>query len=166
MPPPAARRAISPALVLALVLVQAGLARAQDPDPLARLAWLAGSWAGDIDGLRMEEHWTAPAGGTMLGMHRDVRGERTVGFEYARIEVRDGRPVFLASPGGAPPTPFAAIEVGDRRVVFENPRHDFPQRVIYWRTGDLLHARIEGTQAGRTDSSEWAWRRSTLAEGR
>ncbi len=30
------------------------------------------------------------------------------------------------------------------RVVFENTAHDFPQRIIYWKDGNDLRARIEG----------------------
>ncbi|MGH8854313.1 MAG: hypothetical protein ACREWI_08545 [Telluria sp.] len=33
--------------------------------------------------------------------------------------------------------------------MFENPAHDFPQRIIYRRVGDTgLHARIEGKGKG------------------
>jgi hypothetical protein len=42
-------------------------------DAVAELAWLAGSWSGETGGLAMEEHWTAPSGGALLGMHRDVK---------------------------------------------------------------------------------------------
>lgn len=104
----------------------------------------------------------APRAGSMLGMHRDVKGGTTVGFEFARIEIRDGKPVYLASPGGAAPTPFTAVEVGERRVVFENKAHDFPQRVIYWRDGAALRARIEGQQGGRPAFEEWAWQAGSL----
>ena len=43
------------------------------------------------------------------------------------------------------------------RVVFENPTHDFPQRIIYWKDGADLRARIEGTQNGKEGSQEWRW---------
>jgi hypothetical protein len=43
------------------------------------------------------------------------------------------------------------------RVVFENPAHDFPQRVIYWKDGNDLCARIEGTMNGKAESEEWKW---------
>ena len=59
--------------------------------------------------------------------------------------------VYLASPAGRhPPTPFRLIEL-------DNSEHDFPQRIIYWRDGDTLHARIEGTQDGKPQAVEWQW---------
>lgn len=128
-----------------------------------QLAWLAGSWASDAGApVAHEEHWMSPRGGAMVGMHRTVKGERMVEFEFIRIQEQGGTLVYLASPGGRPPTTFTLSEIGPERVVFENPAHDFPQRVIYARAGDRLTARIEGTRDGRTQSMEWTWARANL----
>lgn len=100
----------------------------------------------------------------MMGINRTVRQSRTVAFEYMRIEKRPDGIYYLASPNGRyPPTPFKLIEVSDNKVVFENPEHDYPQRVIYRRKGDMLYGRIEGQQAGQSSSAQWHWRRATLA---
>jgi hypothetical protein len=125
---------------------------------VSSLAWLSGAWSGTSDGLFMEEHWMQPLGATLVGMHRDVKDGRTTSFEFFRIEEQQGRLVYLASPHGAAPTPFTATEVLSERVVFENTAHDFPQRIIYWREGDVLHARVEGTVRGKLQAEEWAWR--------
>jgi hypothetical protein len=53
---------------------------------------------------------------------------------------------------------FRAKEVGESRVVFENATHDFPQRVIYWKEGEVLAARIEGTIRGKERSEEWRFK--------
>jgi hypothetical protein len=125
-----------------------------------RLAWMQGTWAGEKDGVAMEEFWTSPRGGALLGLHRDVKGDRIVSWEFLRIEAGDGGIVFHASPRSAPPTPFTLVESGDKRVVFENKAHDFPQRILYWLDArGALHARIEGPQAGKTVSEEWVWTR-------
>jgi hypothetical protein len=131
----------------------------QPPKPtLNDLAWIAGSWVGTSRGIEMEEHWTAPKGNSMIGVHRDVAKGRTVSFEFLRIEQQGDQVVYLASPGGrSPATPFPLKEVSGARVVFENPTHDFPQRIIYWKDGNDLRARIEGTMNGRPGSEEWRW---------
>jgi hypothetical protein len=88
------------------------------------------------------------------------RQGRPHGFEFLRIEADPSGLVYLASPQGRPATPFPLKELSGQRVVFENPEHDFPQRVLYWRDAeDSLHARIEGTRGGRTAAQEWVWRR-------
>ena len=50
---------------------------------------------------------------------------------YLRIVERDGGLVYIAQPGGNPPTEFVLTELDKKRAVFVNPRHDFPQRIIY-----------------------------------
>jgi hypothetical protein len=126
-----------------------------------RLSWMAGSWTGAHGKLETEEYWIAPKGGCLLGLHRDVAGDRMVSFEYLRIETTPGGLVYVASPKGGPSTPFRLVECGEKRVVFENPEHDFPQRILYWIAEDgAMHARIEGPKDGKTAAMEWRWTRS------
>lgn len=139
-----------------LAMVLAAAAAGADP---ARLAWLEGRWAGEKDGVRTEEHWTSPSGGALVGMHKEVKGGRMTSFEFLRIEsTKEGGLVYLASPAGAPVTAFGMIALSERRVVFENRAHDFPQRILYWLDdAGALHARIEGTQGGQDLHEEWTW---------
>ena len=70
----------------------------------------------------MEEHWTAPKGNSMIGIHRDVGKGRTLLFEFLRIEQQGDQIVYLSMPNGrSPATPFPLKEVSGTRVVFENP---------------------------------------------
>lgn len=127
---------------------------------VSSLAWMSGTWTGVLNEIEMEETWTAPKGGMMLGVHRDVRDGRARSFEFMRIEQESGRITYWASPGGKPATPFRAVEIAGQRVVFENKEHDFPQRVIYWLgTDGTLHAKIEGMIKGKLESEEWSWKK-------
>lgn len=150
-------------LALLLMAIANGNPTAALPDPpaIATLAWLAGSWGGTQDGVASEEHWTSPAGDGLVGMHKDVKAGKMSGFEFLRIEVdAQQRICYVAMPGGAHPTSFCAVEVGEQRVVFENKEHDFPQRILYWLTADgRLHARIEGPLDGKEAAMEWIWSR-------
>ena len=124
------------------------------------LVWMAGTWVGVSGQTEVEEQWTTPKGGSLLGVHRDVRAGRTVSFEFMRIQQAADGITFWASPGGKPAVPFRAIEISAQRVTFENKEHDFPQRVIYWLTSDgMLHAKIEGMLKGKLESEEWAWKK-------
>jgi len=139
-------------VILALLVATAHAGDAE------RLAWLEGRWTGTQDGLAMEEIWSSPAGDALVGMHKDVKGGALVGFEFFRIAPDAGKLVYFASPNAAPPTRFTAVEIGERRVVFANPEHDFPQRILYWLDErGALHARIEGTVKGKTRAEEWTW---------
>ena len=146
------------AVLVALSMTLAAGAETGVATDVSALAWMAGHWRGADGGTEMEELWTAPAGGTLLGVHRDVKNGRTVSWEFLRIETTPDGIVYQASPTGRPPTPFKLVESGERRAVFANPQHDFPKRILYWLAKDgALHARIEG-DAGK--SMEWRWERA------
>jgi hypothetical protein len=151
--------------LLALALVGSMSGRAAQPPKvaLADLSWMSGSWSGAVRGIDMEEHWTAPKGNSMIGIHRDIAKRRTASFEFLRIEQQGEQIVYLSMPNGrSPATAFPLKEISGTRVVFENPAHDFPQRVIYWKDGNDLRARIEGTMNGKAGSEEWRWSPGSL----
>ena len=94
----------------------------------------------------------------MLGLHRDVTGGGPAFFEYLRIEQRASVVVYIASPRGGDATEFALVAAGATEVSFENSEHDFPQRIIYRRQGELLIVRIEGDVSGEPRARQWEWR--------
>jgi len=150
---------VTVATVLLLIFI-CRAADAQNTNDLSRLSWLSGQWVGAKDGMEMEEFWLAPKGNTMLGLHRDVSRGKTVSFEFLRIEADEAAITYWASPKGSTATPFKMIEQGNTRVVFENPDHDFPTRIIYWLDKDgSLHAKIEGTIGSKPTTEEWSWRK-------
>jgi hypothetical protein len=130
------------ACVLLLLLAPAAFAQ-DEPDAALDLDWLPGHWCGEQGGNAIEELWLA-RGGQLLNLGITTHGDALVSFEYTRIEARAGGVVFVAQPGGVPPVEFALVDAGEQRLVFENPDHDFPQRVSYWRDGAGLHAEIAG----------------------
>ena len=50
------------------------------------LAWMTGSWSGLVDGDPIDEHWSAPAGGMMMGMFRWLKNGRVYYYELLVIE--------------------------------------------------------------------------------
>jgi len=115
------------------------------------LTWLAGAWVGTkITGSSVEERWSPPLGGAMLAVSRTVNTSgKMVAFEYLRIVERDGGLVYLAQPGGAKATEFVLTEFGAKRAVFDNPRHDYPKRIVYELSAEGgLSATIGFTKGG------------------
>ncbi len=133
---------------------------------IAQLSWLAGCWESDLGDRYVEEQWMRPRGGTMLGMSRTVIGTGTAEFESMRIRKHEGQLIFTAQPSGQEGASFGSIELTKTKVVFENPAHDFPQRIIYRLNGDgSLAARIEGERNGELRAVDFALRRTRCADG-
>ena len=96
------RRTTWLALGLGTWLAACPPARAGVEAELSRLAWLEGHWLGTQGDTATEEHWSSPAGGALVGMHKDVARGRLTGFEFLRIAASDaGRVCYFASPNGA-----------------------------------------------------------------
>jgi hypothetical protein len=147
-----------PFVLAACALLCATAAPAQTA--VTQLAWLAGCWRLDDRGRVVEEQWTRPLGGIMLMAGRTVRGDTLVEFEQVRLFPRDGRLVYAAAPSGQTPAEFISTVVSDSAVTFENPAHDFPQRVRYRRAGgDSLVARVEGLRRGVLRGIDFAYQR-------
>ena len=130
------------------------------------LAWLKGCWISDAAESQLTEHWLKPAGQTMLGMSRTIAGAKTVEFEFMQIrQEEDGELYFIANPSGQKEARFKLIRAGNRAVVFENPKHDFPQRVIYHSEGEgVLLGRIEGVSKGKEKAIEFPMKRVSCDE--
>jgi hypothetical protein len=92
-----------------------------------------------------------PAGGTMFAVSRIVRDGRTVTYEYLRIaETGEHSLTLFATPSGQSPAQFELASLTKTEIVFENPKHDFPQRIIYRLSGeDHLLGRVEGLSDGQ-----------------
>ena len=134
--------------------------QAPTTNAVARLGWIAGCWERTNGPTIVEEQWMRPRGGTMLGMGRTTRRDTVVEFEQIRIFERAGKLVYAATPSGQAPAEFEAATSSDTLVTFENPAHDFPQRIIYRRRGaDSLVARIEGTRNGQQRGTDFPYRR-------
>ena len=133
--------------------------QSQPATALDRLAWMVNHWQKTEGAASSEEHWIAARGGMMLGVNRSVNQQGKASFEFLRIQLSDDDQLsYYASPSGRGETEFPAVEVGEQRVVFENPAHDFPQRITYWLDEQgHLNARIEGKTNGQSASMQWSW---------
>jgi len=112
------------------------------------LGWMSGHWCSDAGGERVDEYWLPEAAGQLQGMSRTVAAGRVRSFEFLRIAAVDGVPTYLAQPSGNSPTAFKRTAGGANWVRFENPAHDFPQRIEYRRDGERLSGHIAGPGDG------------------
>ena len=147
------RASCAGAVVIVLGLAGAG---AEQPTTaratIAAVAWVADVWVLEAPSISVEERWTQPSGGAMLGLSRTVKGDRMVAFEYLRIVERDGGLVYVAQPNGRPPTEFVLTAVTETSATFENPTHDFPKMIRYTLRADgKLEARVsDGGERGQS----------------
>ena len=159
-------RITCPLALLCLALLSApGLgapAPGEGPD-LDAFSWLEGEWIRASGGVTVVESWRRVSEATMEGtVTRSADGTSRV-TEHLRLERMGDGVFYTAKPlENRLPTPFELVEWSDGRFVFENPDHDFPQRIVYLRDGDDgLVARIEGPMDGETRSIDFVFERQS-----
>jgi len=133
---------------------------AQSIPRAASLDWLAGTWTQVKGDERVTETWIGPGNGLLVAANLTTRGAQRRSFEFLRIADTPEGFSYYASPGGRAPVEFKLKEQAERRVVFENGANEFPQRILYFREGDTLVARIEGAIGGKEKSAEWRFGRA------
>jgi hypothetical protein len=149
------RRLWAMSVVAMVVMPVAG----QTPATTADLAFMAGCWKLERDGRTVEEHWLSPSGGMLIGVGRTVAGGKTVEYEFLQIRDLPEGLTYTAKPSGQREASFKLASKTPDEVVFENPAHDFPQRIRYRRGADTLHARVEGTMNGKARGIDYAYSR-------
>ena len=82
-------------------------------------------------------------------------------YEFMRILAgADGKLQYVAIPSGQPEAAFPVKEIAENAVTFENPQHDFPQRILYRLVDkDTLVARIEGSVGGQARAADFPYKR-------
>ena len=120
------------------------------------LDFLTGHWRSEPGRQVTEEIWTDGSGHLFLGVNRTLVEGEAHAFEYLRITYNDdGEGEFCAQPNGGEATCFRLVETGDHVALFENPGHDFPQRIRYDSDGDTLTATISGMSDEQSFSFVW-----------
>lgn len=120
---------------------------------------VAGVLANDHGRSRRRRTVERPEAGVMLSMGRTVRGNELIEYEWVLLREKDGALEYEAHPSRQASAVFTARAATPNEVVFENPTHDFPQRVGYRRDGDSLLGWIDGTIAGRSRRVEFSYHR-------
>jgi len=153
------KTALSALLVAGLFLPAA--TRAAEKPAAEALGWLAGTWSFERNGRKVTEHWLPPEGGTLMGVSRTTANGRTVEYEFLLIRADEAGDLhYVAKPSGQAEHAFKLVRLTATEAVFEDPAHDFPQRIIYTlREDGSLLAAIEGLRNGQLRRVEFPYRR-------
>ncbi len=126
---------------------------------ISDFSWLQGKWIGTDDGLAFFEKWDSISENMMHGKGGAISGKDTVFSEKLKIEQR-GENIFYVPTvkENASPVDFKFMGYKNDSLIFENPLHDFPQRIIYFQLpNNKLYACIDGLKAGKYSRIEFSY---------
>ncbi|MGK4567578.1 DUF6265 family protein [Flavobacterium sp. 3HN19-14] len=94
---------------------------------------------------------------TLIGSSFFIQNKDTVFAEQIALEERDGELTYIptvSEQNEGKPVAFKMTSSTKNQMIFENPSHDFPQKITYNLVGkDSLIAEISGIKGG-TQSAE------------
>ncbi len=145
-------------LVAIVIVLACGVLPAQSTG-IQRATWLQGCWESSLPARQIEEIWTRPKAGSMIGVSRTIRDGKLTEYEMIVLREQGHQLAYVAHPSGQVPATFLSTRVTATELVFENPAHDFPQQIGYRLDGDTLLAWISGSQNGKTRRAEFPYKR-------
>ncbi|RPI16928.1 MAG: hypothetical protein EHM58_10990 [Ignavibacteriae bacterium] len=113
---------------------------------LDKFDWMLDNWVmADENGIT-RERWIKESDTILRGNSYTIKNGDTVFTEKISIEKRGDEIFYIAIVAHNPgPVDFKLVYLSDTKAVFENPEHDFPQRITYINEEDgSLFAQIEG----------------------
>lgn len=146
---------------LILLCLAATKVPAQDPPKVVHtlkdVAWFAGAWRSPGAERVIEEHWSEPAAGNMIGMFRLVNPGKSPLYEFLLMEeTKDG--VFMRlrhfkaemAELEKVPIRLKLTKATQTKAVFENPDGVKPKRIYYTLSkADEMTVVVESTRDGK-----------------
>lgn len=124
---------------------------------LGDLQFMAGCWTTPREAPSVtRECFTAPQAGLMQGSSQTIKNGATTFWEFAVIEQSGDVVSYTPFLKGKRSVSFTATRLTAGEVVFENPAHDFPKKIIYRKTAHGLEARVEGATPSDPATEIWS----------
>lgn len=127
---------------------------------LEKANWFLGEWGSKSAEGELTERWNKENDSVYHGeSYFVVGGKDTVFSEHVRLEEADGKLAYIVTVPGQnneQPVRFDMTSSTDSQVVFENPAHDYPSKIIYNKVGnDSIVAEISGIQKSKPTSEKF-----------
>ena len=149
---------ISTWLIVLCLLSASCVTESRKPEKtgLNKLDWFIGSWAGVTSESTFTETWIKVNDTLYTGQSYFIKGSDTLSSETISLQQHDTSVFYVPLVEGQndnKPIFFKLTFSDGTNAVFENPEHDFPQKIAYQlKENDSLIATISGNNNGKIRS--------------
>jgi hypothetical protein len=116
---------------------------------LADAGWLLGKWEQKTPKRTIYETWKSNSDSSYSGKSYLLKENDTIILETVSLLQKDGALFYIptvTNQNNSMPVSFKLTFSSDSKLIFENPIHDFPQKITYvLLSPDSLLAEISGT---------------------
>lgn len=130
-----------------------------EKDKIKMAHWLIGSWESKLTDGVLSENWKKVNDSTFQGQSYFLKGKDTLHFETITLQQKGEELTYLTTILGQnddKAIPFALTETTEKQLVFENIKHDYPQKISYSHISkDSLTSEISGLQLGKPSTEKY-----------
>jgi len=122
-------------------------------DEIKKASWFIGTWQSTTKRGTLTETWGKLNDSVLIGKTYFIAGKDTLFSESNQVLERNKKLYYvptLSDQNEGKAISFVLTNTVKNELVFENPMHDFPQKISYNRVGsDSLIAKISGIKNGK-----------------
>ncbi|HRG18244.1 MAG TPA: DUF6265 family protein [Flavobacterium lutivivi] len=128
-----------------------------------KMSWLEGSWENKLPEGTLTETWQKINDSTYSGQTLFIKEKDTIHFEEIVLSQK-GETLFytptVKGQNNDEPIEFKLTNSTENEFIFENPKHDYPQKIAYKKlNANNLVATISGKQQGKPSSESYPMKR-------
>lgn len=154
-------KAIKPLLIGTVLILASCQEKSENKyEKLEKMNWLVGQWENTTPEGLLTETWTKVNDSTFSGQTYFIKNEKdTVHSESIVLTQSKGEVIYRPTVKGQnndEPVDFKLTSEVENSFTFENPKHDYPQKIVYKKVNDTsLIATISGIQQGKQSSESY-----------
>ncbi|MES2811451.1 MAG: DUF6265 family protein [Bacteroidota bacterium] len=145
-------------LFTTLFLFSCGSKKEEKRFPLIEKAqWFLGEWSNKSKMGDFTENWEKLSDSTFMGVSFVIKGKDTLFHENVVLEQKSDSLFYNVAIKGNKEeiTSFYLTSSSDKQMVFENPKHDFPTKIVYNLISPdsisaSIHGKIKGIEQSET----------------
>jgi hypothetical protein len=146
-------------ILLLLAIVSCKKSETKEYEKIKIANWLIGTWENNTVEGNLTETWKKTNDSTFQAQSFFIKGKDTLHFETISLNQIDEELEYNALVKGQnndKSVRFVLTASTENQLVFENPKHDYPQKISYTKINkDNLIAEISGIQLGKPISEKY-----------
>lgn len=151
-------------ILLLFAIVSCKKSDANEKDKIKISHWLLGNWENKTADGNLTETWKKVNDSTFQAQSYFIKEKDTLHFESITLQQKGEELTYDATVKGQnndKPIIFKLTNSTEKQLVFENPKHDYPKKIIYTQINeDNLVAEISGTLEGKSSSEKFSMKKS------
>jgi hypothetical protein len=151
-------------ILLLLAFVSCKNSESNQKEKIKSVNWLLGKWESNVYQGSLSENWKKSNDSTFQAESLFIKEKDTLHFESITLQQKGQELIYTATVKGQnndKPVSFKMTSETAKKLVFENPKHDYPQKITYTLINkDSLVAEISGTQLGKPSSEKFGMKKT------